>query len=156
MAKQQIEYQRAYNAAVKAGEEQAQAKLSGQVIDLQAKVKDFVVAFAESANLTFDISETASRKQIEAFSIKSQGSRSTSDISIFTCIEENYFDVTFTGVTPGTYDFPIYAMVDGGIVAIESDSITVGGTPTVPEPATILLMGSGLLSLIGFRKKFKK
>jgi hypothetical protein len=38
-----------------------------------------------------------------------------------------------------------------------SDSFVNGppGTP-VPEPSTLLLMGSGLLGLIGFRRRFKR
>ncbi len=54
------------------------------------------------------------------------------------------FDVTFTGVTEGTYGFNIYALVDGGRVATEADSITVGA---VPEPGSITLLGTVLLGL---------
>ena len=66
------------------------------------------------------------------------------------------FDVTFTGLATGDYSFNIYALVDGGRVATESDRIKVGDGTAVPEPATLLLIGFGLLGLTGVQRRMKK
>jgi len=63
------------------------------------------------------------------------------------------FDLTFTGVTPGTYDFSVYGTVDGGRIATETDHIVVTGSTAVPEPGTLLLVGSGMLGLAFARRK---
>jgi hypothetical protein len=58
------------------------------------------------------------------------------------------FEVTFTGLAPGVYEFELGATVDGIVVAKEFDTITVtnGPDPTpAPAPATLALMGLGLL-----------
>jgi len=62
------------------------------------------------------------------------------------------FDVTFTGGTPGTHTFDIHALVDGGRVAAERDTITTPGG-AVPEAGTLMLLGSGLAGLIGYRRR---
>jgi hypothetical protein len=67
------------------------------------------------------------------------------------------FDVGFKGVTPGTYNFQIQALVDGGVVATETDSMTVSdvGGPVVPEPSTYLLFSSGFAALYALRRRYR-
>lgn len=68
------------------------------------------------------------------------------------------FDVGFTGATstPGTYTYELRAIADGSHVGTVDVSITVPGGPTsVPEPATIFLIGSGMAGVFAMRKKFK-
>ncbi len=62
------------------------------------------------------------------------------------------FDVTFTALEEGSYEFATHGMVDGGIVASEADSFDVGST-TVPEPSALFLMGAGLIGLFASRKR---
>lgn len=51
------------------------------------------------------------------------------------------FDLTFTGLVPGDYNFTVDALVNGGIIASETNSILVTGTVTgVPEPTSMCLL----------------
>lgn len=66
------------------------------------------------------------------------------------------FNVTFTGLVAGADEnFSINGLVDGAIVAVETDHITVG-TAAVPEPGTMALMGLGLFALIGIRSRVSR
>jgi hypothetical protein len=66
------------------------------------------------------------------------------------------FTVGFSGDDPNTYNFEVIARVDGAIVARESDSIIVADGSAVPEPTTILLLGTGLLGLVGLSQRRRK
>jgi hypothetical protein len=65
------------------------------------------------------------------------------------------FDVTFTGLAPGTYNFSLDARVDGVVIASEADTITVPGG-SVPEPSTLLFSVTGLLGVIALRRRFAR
>jgi hypothetical protein len=69
----------------------------------------------------------------------------------------------FYGLPDGNYSggFNLQFTLDidpssGGFRSAKLLSGDVTNTTTVPEPATMLLLGSGLLGLIGIRRKFKK
>jgi hypothetical protein len=67
------------------------------------------------------------------------------------------FDVTFTGLAPGTYTFDVNALVDGVVAATERDTVTVTrGTAIVPEPSTWAMMASaiGALAFVRRRRSF--
>jgi hypothetical protein len=123
----------AYEDAEKANKEEVRARLAGELDVLQSKLKNYVVDFTDSANLTFDISQTASEQQINAFSIKSQDGQSSTKMGEFTYIDENRFDVSLVA------DFNKFAMflnvlerhdptmlVDGFSITRSSDDLAVG------------------------------
>lgn len=70
------------------------------------------------------------------------------------------FDVTFTGAATGEHAFSTHGLVDGGIVASESDRFLVtegddGGSTPVPEPGALSLLGGALIGF-GFARRRRR
>ena len=101
--KKQIEQQLAekekiYNSAREMAQEETKIKLNEQVKSLQNTLKDFVIDFEDSANLTFDISQIANEKNVDSLSIKTKDKqkRRTATKSNLEYIQENHTDISFT------------------------------------------------------------
>jgi Tfp pilus assembly protein PilO len=96
VARRLAEQKDAYHAGLEAAKEETQARLRGQVSDLRDRLKDFVIDFGDSANLTFDISRTANSQEIGSFSIKSRDTRESSNTADSGSIRAQHLDVSFT------------------------------------------------------------
>ncbi len=91
------ERKQAYESALRATQEETKIRLNEQIERLQSRLKDFVINFEESANLTFDISKIANEKKVASFSIKSEDSRGLSTIPECKYICENHIVISFIG-----------------------------------------------------------
>jgi hypothetical protein len=63
------------------------------------------------------------------------------------------FTLTFTGVAPGTYDFPVYGTVEGGRVATETDHIVVTGATVPDSGSALMLLGLAMACIGAYRQK---
>jgi hypothetical protein len=98
--KQLAEKKQMYENVLKVTQEETKIQLNEQIERLQVDLKDFVIDFEDSANLTFDISQIANEKKVASFSVKTKdkdkegrGSSATPD---YEYISENHIDVRFT------------------------------------------------------------
>ena len=84
-----------YEFAQKASQEQTKIRLNEQIEKLQGTIKNFVVDFQDSANLTFDIGRIANEEKVASFSIRNNDKQSVSDIPDCNSICENHIDISF-------------------------------------------------------------
>jgi len=70
----------------------------------------------------------------------------------------NVYSVEISGFSWVQFDAYDHYYVNSGKIKYDKApfSHNAGATPPIPEPATMLLLGTGLVGLVGFRKKFKK
>jgi len=84
-----------YEMAETAAQEQTRARLNAQIEVLRDILKDFVVDFEDSANLTFDIGRIANEEKVSSFSIKNNDKQSVLEIPDCNSIYENHIDISF-------------------------------------------------------------
>ena len=91
------EIKQRYDSAVKSTQEETKIKTNEDINNLRNRIKDFVVAFEDAANLTFDISQVANEKKVGSFNIKmEENSRGTKDLDL-KYLSENQIDIGFEG-----------------------------------------------------------
>jgi lipopolysaccharide export LptBFGC system permease protein LptF len=90
--------------ALKASQNETRAQLSDQIESLRNELKNFVVDFKDSANLTFDISHIANEKGVGSFSIETKKGSAPPQKTADKHISESYIDISFS-----TKDFNQFA-----------------------------------------------
>jgi len=91
------EKKQVHESAIRAAQKETKIQLNEQIERLQSRLKDFVIDFEDSANLTFDISQIANEKNVASFSIKTKDSLGLSTIPECKYICENQIVISFIG-----------------------------------------------------------
>jgi len=85
-----------YNSALKAAQKETQIQLNEQIEHLRDELKNFVIDFEDSANLTFDISQIANGKEVTSFSIETKKDSSKGPAMSDNYISESCIDISFS------------------------------------------------------------
>ncbi len=109
-SKEQLEKQlegkkQIYNSALKATQKETQIQLKKQIEHLRNKLKDFVINFEDSTDVTFDISQIANAKEVTSFSIET----SKRDISRAPTMSDKYIFESHIDISFSTADFNQFA-----------------------------------------------
>jgi Tfp pilus assembly protein PilO len=91
------EKKQVYESALRAAQKETKTRLNEQIGRLQNRLKDFVVDFEDSANLTFEISQIADDRKVASFSIKGKDNLVISGEPVFKYISENQIVISFIG-----------------------------------------------------------
>ncbi len=91
------ERKQVYESALRAAQKETKIRLNEEIERLQSRLKDFVIDFEDSTNLTFDISQIANEKKVASFSSKVKKSRGLSTITDSKYIYENQIVISFIG-----------------------------------------------------------
>ena len=91
------EKKQVYESAIRAAQKETKIRLNEQIESLQNRLKDFVVDFEDSPNLTFDLSQIAEEKKIASFGSKVKNNRGISKTDDYKYIRENLINISFIG-----------------------------------------------------------
>ncbi len=86
-----------YESALRAAQKETKIRLNEEIERLRSRLKDFVIDFEDSTDLTFDISQIANEKKVASFSNKVKKSGGLSPIPDCKYISENHIVVSFIG-----------------------------------------------------------
>ena len=91
------EKKQVYESALRAAREETKIRLNEQIERLQSRLKDFVIDFEDSTDLTFDISQIANEKKVASFSSKIKKNSGLSTMPEAKYIRENHIVISFIG-----------------------------------------------------------
>ncbi len=91
------ERKQVYESALRAAQKETKIRLNEEIERLRSRLKDFVIDFEDSTDLTFDISQIANEKKVASFSNKVKKSGGLSAIPDCKYIFENHIIVSFIG-----------------------------------------------------------
>jgi hypothetical protein len=103
--KQLEEKKQIYNSALKATQKETQIQLNEQIEHLRDRLKDFVIDFEDSTDLTFDISQIANTKEVTSFSVET----GRKDISRDPTKPDKYIFESHIDISFSTADFNQFA-----------------------------------------------